>query len=212
MARKSFIYRCLEGIFFPATRIIHNPLIYKENGEIIKKIHFDEPTILISNHIAHRDGTVLSYLTSPDKLHSLAAKDRFEQGGLMKWYLTQAECIPIDRKGISTDWVHDSVKMLREQKESVAIFPEGRHGLNHEILPFHSAATTVAVFSGAPIVILYNDGPYKLGKRCRFMVSEPFRLPAPTAGLDAAYIAEQTDFTRERMLSLQKKLQAIPVK
>lgn len=204
MSKPSVTYKILEGIVYPLARILYNPKIYFED-DYTTKACFAEPSILVCNHIAHVDGTVISYVFHPQPLHHLAAKDRFEQNKFMHWYLSNSGCIPIDRKTISTDWIHNSIKTLKVDKESVAIYPEGRHGQNHEILPFHSGVTMIAAMAQVPIVLLYNNGPYKLTKRCEMMISKPFRLEPPTEGMTAEYVQQQTDLLRDKMLELQKK-------
>lgn len=196
--------RLLSAILFPAVKLVYNPKVYFENPSR-KSIRFDQPTVVVCNHIAHVDGTVVSYVFRHEKLRHLAAKDRFEQGGFVKWYLENSGCIPIDRKNISTEWVHASIRALRVDGDNIAIYPEGRHGKNREILPFHSGVTMIAALAQCPVVLLYNDGPYRFGKRCRMMVSEPFVLEPPTAGMTADYVQKQTDFLHARMLELQQE-------
>lgn len=191
---------------FSLARIIFRPKVYFEDGSSASKAVLDGPCLIVSNHINHLDGTILAYLFRKYTVHNLAAKDRFEQGGFVRWYLENSGCIPIDRVGVSTDWLHTSIKVLRQDKESIIIFPEGRHGENREILPFHSGVTMIAAMSASPMVMVYIDGPYKFGRHCRVMMSNPFTLPAPEAGMTAEYVAEQTEALRTRMLDLQSKL------
>jgi len=195
----------LAVVFYPAVRILYHPKVYFEN-EKRKKISLDKPTILVCNHISHIDGTVVSYLFRRFPLRHLAAKDRFEQGGFIGWYLRQSKCIPIDRQSISTEWVHTSLQTLTRDKVSIAIYPEGKHGKNHRILPFHSGVTMLAALAQTPVMLVYNDGPYRIGQRCRFMISDPFFLEPPTQGMTADYVQQQTDLLHRKMLELQRHL------
>lgn len=196
---------CFEKTIYFLVRTLFRPKVVFED-KTDTEVFLSEPTIIVSNHIAHADGAVISWLFRKYRPHNLAAKDRFEQGGFMKWYLTMSKCIPIDRKTLSTDWVRISVQTLNVDRESIAIYPEGRHGHDREILPFHSGVTTIAAISGAPLIMVYNDGPYKLFHRCKLIVSPTFHLDPMTDGMTADYIADQTDKLREKMLGLQKKL------
>lgn len=205
MKERSVVYRCLEGILYPLMWLIFRPTAYTEDGKRIKKPSIDRASLIVSNHIGHMDGTVICYLYRHYILHNLAAKDRFEQGGLMEWYLRNGGCIPIDRKGISTDWLHASVKYLVGGKESVVIFPEGMHGKDHEILPFHSGAATIAAISDAPVIMFYNHGPYRAFRRTKVIISEPFHLERPKAGMTADYISEQTELLHAKMVNMQKE-------
>lgn len=209
MAQYSTSTKILGAVVFSMARVLYHPKVYSENGtKISDKSSLSEPTLLVCNHINHIDGTILSYVYRDYVIRNLAAKDRFEQGGFFKWYLEHSGCIPIDRIGVSTDWIHSSVKVLRQDKQNIAIYPEGRHGKNGEILPFHGGAAMIAAFSSAPVVVAYIEGPYKLFRRSRIIVSDPFRLDAPTEGMTADYIASQTDKMRNKMIELQSKLRS----
>lgn len=199
------LFVCFEKFMYFLVRFLYHPKVYFEDG-VERKIALDGPTIIVSNHISHVDGTVISYLFRRYRLHNLAAKDRFEQGGFVGWYLKKGRCIPIDRKTLSTDWVRISVRTLLVDKESIAIYPEGRHGQNREILPFHSGVSTIAAMTGSPLVMVCIDGPYRFGKRCRIMVSNPFHLDPASDGMTADYIGEQTERLHDRMLRLQASL------
>lgn len=199
------MFFCFEKFMYFLVRFLYHPKVSFEDG-VEREIKLDGPTVIVSNHISHVDGTVVSYLFRKYRPHNLAAKDRFEQGGFVGWYLTKAKCIPIDRKTLSTDWVRISVKTLTVDKQSIAIYPEGRHGHNREILPFHSGVTTIAAMTSCPLVMVYIDGPYRFGKRCRIMISNPFHLDPPTEGMTADYIGEQTEKLHEGMLRLQGEL------
>jgi hypothetical protein len=60
--------------------------------------------------------------------------------------------------------------------------------------------------SGAPLVMVYVDGPVRIGwKRARLMVSQPFHLDPPSQGLNSEYIQEQTRRLQLRMMLLMKE-------
>lgn len=194
----------IQAIIPPLVRIVFRPKVYFKDGSIGNIVNIDEPTIIVSNHVAHTDGTIISYIFRKHKVHNLAAKDRFDQGGLMKWFLIKSGCIPIDRKTLSTDWLHSSVQVLKQDRANIAIFPEGMHGKNRKILPFHGGAAMIAAFTDSPIVMTYIDGGYKPFRRCKVVVSEPFKMAKPQQGLTSDYISEQSDALRNKMLELQK--------
>lgn len=205
--KKSFTFKVVESVLLFLMKPVFRPQVHLEEGATLT---LEEPTILVSNHVSHPDGSVIYWLFRRYHVHNLAAKDRFEQGGLMEWYLKNSGCIPIDRKGVSTEFIHESVRMLLQQKESLVIFPEGRHGQNGEILPFHSGVTMIAAMTKATVRMIYIDGKYKafFGKRCRMRLSAPFHLPEPDNGLTADWVAAQTDALRNRMLSMQAAMKA----
>lgn len=202
------------------TKIFDNILrvliLFLENLSFRPKVHYvnrqlqgtrlKEPTILVCNHIHHLDGPTLCTVMHHNRIHCMAAKDRYDNK-LLGFMLRHTGCIPIDRKSLDTSWIHQAVGILRQQKEHIAIFPEGRHGHNGEILPFHAGITTIAAVTQAPIVMVYIAGPYKfLGARHRMIIDTPRHLDPPTNGMTADYIQAETDKLHARMVELQSIL------
>ena len=190
----------VEGLTAFLVKVLLRPKVYYV--EPPKHPHkLDEPSLLIINHTSHLDGPIVTTMFRKDRIHNLAAKDRFEQRGF-GFFLRHTRCIPIDRQHADLTWIHESVKTLRQDKESVAIFPEGRHGEHRKQLPFHTGAAMLAAVSQAPLVMVYIDGPVKiLGPRARLIVSPPFHLAPPSQGLNADYINEQTEVLQQKMKS-----------
>ena len=164
------------------------------------KLH--EPSILVVNHTSHLDGPVVNTVFRKDRIHNLAAKDRFEQPGF-GFFLRHTRCIPIDRQNPDLSWIHESLRVLHEEKENVAIFPEGAHGSHRKQLPFHSGVIMLAALANVPIVMVYIDGPHKiLRKRSKLIIAPPYRLPSPTEGINSEYIKDMTEILQNRMTDL----------
>ena len=158
-----------------------------------------EPSIVISNHTCHLDGPILNTVLLPKIMHTLAAKDRFEQRGF-GFFLRHTGCIPIDRERADTSWLHESLRFLKTEKENIVIYPEGRHGEHRKQLPFHPAVLTLAALARVPIVMVYQDGPARWFHRNELLIAPPFRLPE--GALTAEYVKEQTAFLQETMKGL----------
>ena len=167
------------------------------------KLH--EPSILVINHTSHLDGPVVNTVFRKDRIHNLAAKDRFEQPGF-GFFLRHTRCIPIDRQNPDLSWIHESLRVLHEEKESVAIFPEGAHGTHRKQLPFHSGVVMLAALANVPIVMVYIDGPHKiLRKRSKLIIAPPYRLDPPVEGLNSDYVEHQTQILQKRMSLLMEE-------
>lgn len=185
-------------------RLLLRPKPYfLEEEKQADKLH--EPSILVINHTSHLDGPVVNTVFRKDRIHNLAAKDRFEQPGF-GFFLRHTRCIPIDRQNPDTSWIHESLRMLHEEKENVAIFPEGAHGTHRQQLPFHSGVVMLAALANVPIVMVYIDGPHKiLGKRAKLIIAPPFRLDPPIYGLNSDYIDQQTTILQNKMKGLMEE-------
>ena len=164
-----------------------------------------EPSILVINHTSHLDGPIVNTVFRKDRIHNLAAKDRFEQRGF-GFFLRHTRCIPIDRQNPDLSWIHESLRVLHEEKENVAIFPEGAHGTHRKQLPFHSGVVMLAALANVPIVMVYIDGPHKiLGKRSKLIIAPPYRLDHPVEGLNSEYVEHQTQILQKRMSQLMEE-------
>ena len=167
------------------------------------KLH--EPSILVVNHTSHLDGPVVNTVFRKDRIHNLAAKDRFEQPGF-GFFLRHTRCIPIDRQNPDLSWIHESLRVLHEEKENIAIFPEGAHGTHRKQLPFHSGVVMLAALANVPIVMVYIDGPHKiLRKRSKLIIAPSYRLPSPTEGINSEYIKDMTEILQNRMTDLMNE-------
>ena len=199
------ITHIVEGLTAFLVKVLLRPKLYYV--EPPKHPHrLDSPSLLIINHTCHLDGPVVTTVFRENRIHNLAAKDRFEQRGF-GFFLRHTHCIPIDRQNADLSWIHESIKTLQQDKESVAIFPEGRHGEHRKQLPFHPGATMLATVSQAPLVMVYIDGPIKIfGPRARLIVSPPFHLAPPTKGMNSDYINEQTEVLQQKMKDLMEEL------
>lgn len=194
----------VEGLTAFLVRTLLRPKVYylepqKRRGRL------DAPSLLIINHTGHLDGPVVTTVFRKNRIHNLAAKDRFEQRGF-GFFLRNTRCIPIDRQNADLSWIHESIKVIQQDKECVAIFPEGRHGESRKQLPFHPGAAMLAAVSNAPLVMVYIDGPIKvLGPRVRLMVSPSFHLDPPTNGMNSDYLNEQTEMLQRKMKDLMNE-------
>ncbi len=185
-------------------RLLLRPKPYfLEEEKQADKLH--EPSILVINHTSHLDGPIVNTVFRKDRIHNLAAKDRLEQKGFGV-FLRDRSCMQIDSKIPDLKWVHESLRVLHEEGESVAIFPEGAHGTHRKQLPFHSGVVMLAALARVPIVMVYIDGPHKiLRKRSKLIIAPPYRLDPPTEGLNSDYINQQTEILQDRMKNLMNE-------
>lgn len=199
--------RIVEGATAFLVKTLLRPKLYFESPETCCD-KFPEPSVVVVNHTSHLDGPVLNTVFRKNRLHTLAAKDRFGQKGF-GFFLRHTGCIPIDREHPDLTWLHASMDILHVKKENVVIYPEGRHGTHRQQLPFHPGVAMLAAMARVPVVMVYIDGPHTiLFKRSRLMVSAPFELDPPSGGMTADYVNEQTEWLQNRMKELMKSFEA----
>lgn len=203
------IKKSVYCVLWCAVHLLYRPKAFFINPELKK---LPRPCILFSKHNNHVDGSLISVVFGKSQnIHFLAAKDRFEQSRFLSFLLHCLNCLPIDRKGLDTDWIHKSLKILKVDNDPVCIFPEGRCGKNGEILEFHSGVTALASLADVPLLPVYIEGDYKFffGKSMKILVGDVFKLDKPKDGLTVEFINLQTEKMFKEMIALQQKMSQI---
>ena len=194
--------RLLWGLVRVLVKILYNPKVLYEDKNM-REPRIDGPAILVCNHTSHLDGPILNSTLKGPTVRTLAAKDRFEQKGF-GFFLRHTGCIPIDRQNADTSWIHESMKVLKDNG-IIAIYPEGRHGSHRCQLPFHSGVSMLAVMARVPVVPIYIDGPHKAFHRTGIMIGKSFVPDIPESGLSADYVDSQTHLLEKRMRELMDR-------
>lgn len=192
----SWADRALRVFCRCVVRLVHRPRV------LGPKPALDAPTIFVCRHVGLMDPVILMVEYYPMMVRPLVARDYFDKSGFTRAFYTHAQCIPIERRKTSTQWLEDSLAALGKG-ESIIIYPEGkRNKTGKGLLPFHSGAALLAARSGARIVPVYNaywDFPH----RYRLAIGEPFTLPPlPEEGESAAWLREQTVRIQEAVAGL----------
>ena len=202
--KKAKFDKIFNAILAFLTQALYGPEVTYKDESMKGRHRLPGPAIIVSNHTCHLDGGILNTVFRKQKIHTLAAKDRFEQK-FFGFMLRHTYCIPIDRQNADTSWVHESVRILKEGKDCVAIYPEGRHGSHRQQLPFHQGVAMLAFFVDVPVVVVYQDGPHRLFHRSKVIVDAPMMLPKD-GGLTPEALAANTELLQQRMKDLMKEL------
>lgn len=151
----------------PMVEKIMHPKIFYEDSEMANK-SLDEPCVIICTHMRKGDGVVPRYAFLQSPVCSLVAKDIMDIP-VIKFASRGCKCIPIDRKGAATNWIHTCLKELRDGN-SVVIFPEGTTYKDKDIEDFKSGFVILAKMAGVKILPMAYNGPYKFFRKNSFKV------------------------------------------
>ncbi len=194
------------GMIFLGSHLIYRPKYIYENKLKQNRI-IEKPCVIIANHTSSKDGPFLMSVLGGTEIAAVVAKDWYEKKGL-HWLFANNECIPIDRRGLDTDWVRKAVSKLKQGK-SVLIFPEGRTGTDGKIDKFKSGFILLAVLAKVPILPVCLDGEYHaIGKRKKVMVGVPVSLDLPENPFNAEYMEAQSERFRQMIIKMQTKLES----
>jgi 1-acyl-sn-glycerol-3-phosphate acyltransferase len=163
--------------------------------------------ILVSNHKSLMDFVLYLVIFPFKTIRFLAAEVLFSKNTFLAGLLYGLGCIRVDREGKNFGFVSHALEVL-EQGGTVGIFPEGRLPIGGKPFPFTVSAAFIATHANAPVVPIYTDGRYGIGKRAGVVIGEPFFLADYCKeGLsEDAQLKHLTEVLRQKVYDLQKEL------
>ncbi len=118
--------------------------------------------MLVSNHIFDLDPLVLHMCFRQKQLAFITKRENcsmFLVGKLMHMTLCQPINRENDREALKT--ILKCIQILKEDKASVAVFPEGYTSLDRKLHPFRSGVFKIAQKANVPIVVCTVQNTYK---------------------------------------------------
>jgi len=175
--------------------------------EGLEKIKEDGSYVFVSNHLSYMD-TPVALANIPVQFRFLAKRGLF-QIPFMGWHLARAGHIPVPRGDAraAVKTMTLAAQVVREQKISLLIFPEGGRSRKGEMRPFMEGAAYIAIRAGVPLVPIGLQGtrevlPYGSGNIRGGPVILRIGDPIPT---DRATLRDRvplTELLRERITKL----------
>jgi 1-acyl-sn-glycerol-3-phosphate acyltransferase len=142
-----------------------------------------ESAVIVCNHCSSVDPFFLQVCVNRP-MHWMVAREYCEHRSF-KWFLKQAEVIPVNRGGIDTASTKSAIRLAAEGGV-VGMFPEGRINQTEDfMLPVRPGALLVALKARVPIVPCYIHGapfagttwsPFFRTARTRVTFGEPVDL------------------------------------
>ena len=113
------------------------------------------PAMLVCNHIHNIDPAVIIKELPSLKLGFIAKKEIYTELKFVARYMHKLNCLPIDRENNreAVKTVLEAIRLIKEKKVSVGIFPEGYTSLDGQLHPFRNGAFKIATKSGCPIIV-----------------------------------------------------------
>ncbi|MBP5483384.1 MAG: 1-acyl-sn-glycerol-3-phosphate acyltransferase [Bacteroidales bacterium] len=195
-AKLSFADRLLRYFCYCMVQIVQRPKLMRPRPKL------DQPTIFVCRHVGLMDPVILMVVYFRRMIRALVAKDYYDKNKFTQSFYKHAQCIPLDRRNVSKQWIEDSLVALGKG-ESVIIFPEGRRNKSGKGLqPFHNGAALLAARSGARVVPVYNAF-WHFPHRYRLAIGDPVQLdPLPAEGASAEWLKTQTARMQEAVAAL----------
>ena len=120
----------------------------------LEKLPKDGRFMLISNHLFAFDPLIYYYAIEHTELSFLSKKENYSLF-LVSQIMHELLCLPIDRENDreSLKTILKAISFLKEDKTSIAIFPEGYTSKTGELQPFRNGAFKIAQKAQVPVVV-----------------------------------------------------------
>ena len=115
----------------------------------------EEPFLLVCNHIHDLDPAIIYYAVPDSRLAFIAKKEVRENLPFIFKALHKLSGLPIDRENNreAAKTIINATRLIKEKKNSVAVFPEGYVSKSGDLLPIRNGALKIATKSQSKIVV-----------------------------------------------------------
>jgi 1-acyl-sn-glycerol-3-phosphate acyltransferase len=147
----SKFFRWMLGVLVEAA---HTILMMRVHTKGLEKTPKDGRFMLVCNHLNDFDPVVLLHAFRRSQLAFISKRengDRFIVGTLMHRIMCQPINRENDREALKT--ILNCIRLLKEDKVSIGVFPEGYTSLDHKFHSFRPGVFKIAQKANVPIVV-----------------------------------------------------------
>ena len=148
----SKLYRTVTYLIADAA---HTVLQVRVHAEGLEKVPTDGRVLLVCNHLDNCDPVIIYHqLKKKQKLAFIAKREAgsmFVVGKLMHKMLCQRINRENDREALKT--ILNCIRIIKEDKASIAVFPEGGIKGGNVLHPFRSGVFKIALRTKVPVVV-----------------------------------------------------------
>lgn len=172
-------------MLYQLLRLIGKPIFYflfwpKVIGK--KHTRIKGKAVLISNHLSFWDPVFIAVVFRR-QIFWMGKVELFKNR-VARLFFKIVKAFPVRRGEGDLAAIRHAFKIMREGK-LFGIFPEGKRNKTGELGRFEPGTAMIALKNDAPIMPMYIKGSYKIFRRMKLIVGEPFRL--------ADYVGNKTD-------------------
>mgnify|MGYP002545559791 CR=1 FL=1 len=123
--------------------------------------------LFVCNHRHDFDPVIILSSFPQQDIGFIGKKEIFTTMPFIARAMHRMRSLPIDRENDreAAKTVVNAIKIIKEDKASIALFPEGYTSLSGELLPFRNGSFKIATKAGVPIVVCALMGTKALSKR-----------------------------------------------
>ncbi len=132
-----------------------------------KELEIAEKALFVCNH-QHDFDPIIIYNAFPDmELSFIGKKDILTEMGFVAKAMKLLSCFFIDRENDreAAKTIINATRRLKEQKNSIGLFPEGYCSKTEELLPLRNGSLRIALKSKTPIAVCVINNTRQVPKR-----------------------------------------------
>lgn len=181
----------------------------------LEKLPHNHRFLLVSNHLFAFDPLIYYYAIPRDELAFISKKENFSLF-MVAEIMRELLCLPIDRENDreALRTILKAIQFLKEDKTSIAVFPEGYTSKTGELSSFRNGAFKIAQKAGVPIVVCVLSNTLAILKNMFRRHTDVYLdvldiIPAEDlAGVNTAQIGSRVHDTMSKGISARKKAMA----
>ena len=168
----------------------------------IEKLPENQKCLFVSNHISNFDPLISEWAFRPYDF-SFIVKNSLMKVPFVKKALHKDLHLPLDRENNrqGLEVVLKSIKLIKEDKRSIYVYPEGTRAKDGVLAELHSGTFKIAEKSKAPIVVITVINTEAIRKRWLFKSTNVY--------LDVAAVLNYEDYKDLQTTELSEKVYGI---
>ncbi len=158
-------FRFLLKISLPV--IVTAAMVRIKTQGLEKELPENTRMLFVCNHQHDFDPVIIFRVFSDVKIGFIGKKEIYETRPIIARAMHRLNSLPIDRENDreAAKTIINAIKIIKEDKASMALFPEGYVSKSCELLPFRNGSLKIALKSKAPVVVCAINNTRALPKR-----------------------------------------------
>ncbi len=136
-------------------------------GLDVDKVPTDRKMLFVCNHQHDFDPVIIWSVFPNNDIGFIGKKEIYKTMPFIAKVMHKLYGLPIDRENNreAAKTIIEAIKYIKEDKASIAVFPEGYTSLQCKLLPFRNGAFKIALKPKVPIVVCTLNGTREIPKR-----------------------------------------------
>ncbi len=207
----SRFFRFMVKISLPV--ILTAALVKIDKKGLERELPEDTKMLFVCNHQHDFDPIIMLSVFPDSEIGFIGKKEIYETRPLVKRAMHRLHSLPIDRENDreAAKTIINAIKLIKDDKASIALFPEGYVSKSCELLPFRNGSLKIATKAKVPIVVCAINNTRALPKNIfRRKTTVKFRLldiiyPEQFEGMNTSQIGDIIHTKMEEALTDMRK-------